>query len=126
MWHFSSQQDSDKLDLPSKPILRFIFKDQTLGTRIYLKGQRTVSLRNKHLPLLNLHLPGYSRYLWLSEIFIKDMSYLCSSNYFSLGGQYIVSAHALYHLLWYQLPQLLGNKILALLSRTLSHFSVRF
>ena len=27
VWHFSSRQDSDKLDLLNKPILRFIFKD---------------------------------------------------------------------------------------------------
>ena len=42
VWHFSSKQDSDKLDLLNKRI-RFIFKN----TIIYLKG--TVNLKDKRL-----------------------------------------------------------------------------
>ena len=45
VWHFSSKQDSDKLDLLNKRILRFIFKDLTLSTIIYLKRRGLQTLR---------------------------------------------------------------------------------
>ena len=110
MWHFSSKQDSDKLDLLNKRSFRFIFKDSNSGHDDLLKMTGTVILRNKHLQNMILtifkcrHFPDYPRYL-------KDILCLRSSHYF-LRSKYFLSAQALYHFLWYQLPQLFCGKIL--------------
>ena len=52
VWHLSSKQDSDKLDLLNKRI-RFIFKN----TIIYLKG--TVNLKDKRLQNMTI-----DHFLW--------------------------------------------------------------
>ena len=43
VWHFSSKQDSDKLDLLNKRILRFIFKDFNFEHNNLLKRAGTVT-----------------------------------------------------------------------------------
>ena len=69
MWHFSSKQDSDKLDLLSKRILRFIFKDFNSEYTNLLKRLGTVNLKDKRLQNLILtifkclHFSDYQRYL---------------------------------------------------------------
>ena len=84
VWHFSSKQDSDKLDHLNKCILRFIFKDYNSDYNNLPKKAGTANLKDK--PLQNmiltifkcLHLSDYPRYL-------KDMFRLLSSTYFLRG-----------------------------------------
>ena len=45
VWHFSSKQDSDKLDLLNKRILRFIFKDFNSEYNNSLKKVGTANLK---------------------------------------------------------------------------------
>ena len=47
VWHFSSKQDSDKLDLLNKRILRFIFKDFNSEYNNLLKKAGTANLKDK-------------------------------------------------------------------------------
>ena len=47
--HFSSKQDSDKLDLLNKRILRFIFKDFNSEYNKLLKKAGTANLKDKRL-----------------------------------------------------------------------------
>ena len=88
VWHFSSKQDSDKLDLLNKRILRFIFKDFNSEYNNLLKRAGTVNLKDKRLQNMILtifkclHFSDYPRYL-------KDMFRLRSSTY-SLGGHNIL------------------------------------
>ena len=49
VWNFSSKQDSDKLDLLNKRILRFIFKDLNSEYNNLLKGAGTANLKYKRL-----------------------------------------------------------------------------
>ena len=84
VWHFSSKQDSDKLDLLNKRILRFIFKDFNSEYNNLLKRAGTVNLKDKRLQNMILtifkclHFSDYPRYL-------KDMFRLRSSTYFLRG-----------------------------------------
>ena len=84
VWHFSSKQDSDKLDLLNKRILRFIFKDFNSEYNNLLKRAGTVNLKDKRLQNMILtifkclHFSDYPRYL-------KDMLRLPSSTYFIRG-----------------------------------------
>ena len=83
VWHFSSKQDSDKLDLLKKRI-RFIFKDFNSEYNDLLKRAGTVNLKDKRLQNMILtifkclHFSDYPRYL-------KDMFRLRSSTYFLRG-----------------------------------------
>ena len=84
VWHFSSKQDSDKLDLLNKRILRFIFKDFNSEYNNLLKKAGTANLKDKRLQNMILtifkclHFSDYPRYL-------KDMFRLRSSTYFLRG-----------------------------------------
>ena len=84
MWHFSSKQDSDKLDLLNKRILRFIFKDFNSEYNNLLKRAGTVNLKDKRLQNMILIIfkcllfSDYPRYL-------KDMFRLRPSTYFLRG-----------------------------------------
>ena len=49
VWHFSRKQDSDKLDLLNKRILRFIFKDFKSEYNNLLKKAGTANLKDKRL-----------------------------------------------------------------------------
>ena len=50
VWHFSSKQDSDKLDLLNKRIPRFIFKDFNSEYNNFLtKRAGTANLKDKRL-----------------------------------------------------------------------------
>ena len=53
VWHFSSKQDSDKLDLLNKRILRFIFKDFNSEYNNLLKKAGTANLKDKRLQKWN-------------------------------------------------------------------------
>ena len=81
---FSSKQDSDKLDLLNKRILRFIFKDFNSEYNNLLKKAGTANLKDKRLQNMILtifkclHFSDYPRYL-------KDMFRLRSSTYFLRG-----------------------------------------
>ena len=81
VWHFSSKQDSDKLDLLNKRILRLIFKDFYSEYNNLLKKAGTANLKDKRLQNVILtifkclHFSDYPRYL-------KDMFRLHSSTYF--------------------------------------------
>ena len=78
------KQDSDKLDLSNKRILRFIFKDFNSEYNNLLKRAGTVNLKDKRLQNMILtifkclHFSDYPRYL-------KDMFRLRSSTYFLRG-----------------------------------------
>ena len=74
VWHFSSKQDSDKLDLLNKRILRFIFKDFNSEYNNLLKKAGTANLKDKRLQ----NISDYPRYL-------KDIFRLRSSTYFLRG-----------------------------------------
>ena len=69
VWHFSSKQDSDKLDLLNKRILRFIFKDFNSDYNNLLKRAGTANFKDKRLQNIILtifkclHFSDYSRYL---------------------------------------------------------------
>ena len=82
--YFCSKQDSDKLDILNKRILRFIFKDFNSEYNNLLKRAGTVNLKDKRLQNMILtifkclHFSDYPRYL-------KDMFRLRSSTY-SLRG----------------------------------------
>ena len=84
VWHFSTKQDSDKLDLLNKRILRFIFKDFNSEYNNLLKKAGTANLKDKRLQNMILtifkclHFSDYPRYL-------KDMFRLRSSTYFLRG-----------------------------------------
>ena len=84
VWHFSSKQDSDKLDLLNKRILRFIFKDFNSDYNNLLKRAGTINLKDKRLQNMLitifkcLHFSDYPRYL-------KHMFRLRSSTYFLRG-----------------------------------------
>ena len=54
VWHFSSKQDSDKLDLLNKRILRFIFKDFNCEYDNLLKRAGTASVDLKDERLQNM------------------------------------------------------------------------
>ena len=83
VWHFSSKQDSDKLDLLNQRILRFIFKDYNSEYNL-LKKAGTANLKDKRLQNMILtifkclHFADYPRYL-------KDMFRLRSGTYFLRG-----------------------------------------
>ena len=53
VWHFSSKQDSDKLDLLNKRILRFSFKDFNSEYNNLLKKAGTAKLKDKRLQKRN-------------------------------------------------------------------------
>ena len=53
VWHFSSKQDSDKLDLLNKRILRFIFTDFNSEYNNLLKKAGTANLKDKRLQKWN-------------------------------------------------------------------------
>ena len=78
--YFCSKQDSDKLDILNKRILRFIFKDFNSEYNNLLKRAGTVNLKDKRLQNMILtifkclHFSDYPRYLKLSKI-IQDISY---------------------------------------------------
>ena len=78
------KQDSDKLDLSNKRILRFIFKDFNSEYNNLLKRAGTVNLKDKRLQNMILtifkclHFSDYPRYL-------KDMFRLRPSTYFLRG-----------------------------------------
>ena len=82
--HFSSKQDSVKLDLLNKRILQFVFKDFNSEYNNLLKRAGTVNLKDKRLQNMILtifkclHFSDYPRYL-------KDMFRLRSSTYFLRG-----------------------------------------
>jgi len=84
VWHFSSKQDSDKLDLLNKRILWFLFKDFNSEYYNLLKKAGTVDLKDKRIQNMILTIfrclrfSDYPRYL-------KDMFRLCSSTYFLRG-----------------------------------------
>jgi len=84
VWHFSSKQDSDKLDLLNKRILRFIFKDFNSEHYNLLKKAGTVDLKDKRMQNMILiifkclHFSDNPRYL-------KDIFRLRSSTYFLKG-----------------------------------------
>ena len=84
VWHFCGKQDSDKLDLLNKRILRFIFKDFNSEYENLLKKAGTVDLKDKRIQNMILtifkclHFSDYPRYL-------KDMFPLLSSTYFLRG-----------------------------------------
>ena len=84
VWHFSSEQDSDKLGLLNKRILRFIFKDFNSEYNNLLKRAGTVDLKDKRIQNMILtifkclHFSDYPRY-------VKDMFGLRSSTYFLRG-----------------------------------------
>ena len=84
VWHFSSKQDSDKLDLLNKRILRFIFKDFNSEYNNLLKKAGTANLKDKRLQNMILtifkclHFSDYRRHL-------KEMFRLRSSTYFLRG-----------------------------------------
>ena len=87
VWHFSSKQDSDKLDLLKKRI-RFIFKDFNSEYNDLLKRAGTVNLKDKRLQNMILtifkclNFSDYPRYL-------KDIFRLRSSTY-SLRGHNVL------------------------------------
>ena len=85
VWHFSSKQDSDKLDLLNKRILRFIFKDFNSEYNNLLKRAGTANLRDKRLqnmiPTIFNWCIHFSDYL----VYLKDMFRLRSSTYFLRG-----------------------------------------
>ena len=65
VWHFSSRQDSDKLDLLNKPILRFIFKDLNSEYNNLLKRAGTANHKDKRLQNMILTIfecPHFSDY----------------------------------------------------------------
>ena len=84
VWHFCGKQDSDKLDLLNKRILRFIFKDFNSEYDNLLKKAGIVDPKDKHIQNMILtiskclHFSDYPRYL-------KDMFRLRSSTYFLRG-----------------------------------------
>ena len=84
VWHFSSKQNSDKLDLLNKHIFRFIFKDFNFEYNNLLKRAGTANLKDKRLQNVILaifkclHFSDYTRYL-------KDKFRLHSSTYFLRG-----------------------------------------
>ena len=82
VWHFSSKQDSDKLDLLNKRILQFIFKDSEYNN--LLKRAGTENLKDKRLQNMILTI---FKCLHFSDypIHLKDMFRLCSSTYFLRG-----------------------------------------
>ena len=88
--YFCSKQDSDKLDILNKRILRFIFKDFNSEYNNLLKRAGTVNLKDKRLQNMILtifkclHFSDYPRYL-------KDMFHLRSSTYFLRGHNIIYS-----------------------------------
>ena len=53
VWHFSRKQDSDKLDLLNKRVLRFIFKDFNSEYNNLLKKAGTANLKDKRLQKWN-------------------------------------------------------------------------
>ena len=81
VWHFSSKQDSDKLDLLNKRILRFIFQDFDSEYNNLLKRAGTANLKDKRLQNMIitifkcLHFSDY-------PIYLKDMFRLHSISYF--------------------------------------------
>ena len=85
VWHFSSKQDSDKLDLLNKRILPSIFTDFNSEYNNWLKrAGTTANLKDKRLQNIILtifkclHFSDYPSYL-------KDMFRLRSSTYFLRG-----------------------------------------
>ena len=88
VWLFSSKQDSDKLDLLNKRILRFIFKDFNSEYNNLLKKEGTANLKDKRLQNMILtifkclHFSDYARYLKdicfayasLAPIFYEDIT----------------------------------------------------
>ena len=88
--YFCSKQDSDKLDILNKRILRFIFKDFNSEYNNLLKRAGTVNLKDKRLQNMILtifkclHFSDYPRYL-------KDMFHLRSSTHFLRGHNIIYS-----------------------------------
>ena len=85
VWHFSSKQDSDKLDLLNKRILRFIFKDFNSKYNNFLtKRAGTANFKDKRLQnmiLTILKRPHFADY----PIYLKDIFRLRSSTYFLRG-----------------------------------------
>ena len=85
VWHFSSKQDSDKLDLLNKRILRFVFKDFNSEYNNLLKRAGTANLKDKRLqnmiPTIFNWCIHFSDYL----VYLKDMFRLRSSTYFLRG-----------------------------------------
>ena len=85
VWHFPSKQDSDKLDLLNKRILRFIFKDFNSKYNNFLtKRAGTANFKDKRLQnmiltiLKRLHFSDY-------PIYLKVIFRLRSSTYFLRG-----------------------------------------
>ena len=119
VWHFSSKQDSDKLDLLSKRILRFTFKDFNSECNNLLKRAGTANLRDTHLQNMIfttfkcLHFSDYPRYL-------QDMFHLRSSTYFLRGHMLCCLNHWLLVMVlillvtWQQYPGTLFLTITAL------------
>ena len=84
VWHFSSKQDSDKMDLLNKRILRFMFKDFNSEYNNLRKRAGTTNLKNKRLQNMILTI---FKCLHFSDypIYLKDIFRLRSSTYFLRG-----------------------------------------
>ena len=68
VWHFSSKQDSDKLDLLNKRILRFIFKDFNSEYNNLLKKAGTANLKDKRLQNMILTILNVFIFLIIQDI----------------------------------------------------------
>ena len=75
VWHFSSKQDSDKLDLLNKRILRFVFKDFNSEYNNLLKRAGTINLKDKCLQ--NMILTILNVYIFLIIQDIKKICFTC-------------------------------------------------
>ena len=74
--HFSSKQDSDKLDLLNKRILRFIFKDFNSEYNNLLKRAGTVNLKDKRLQNMILTIFKCLHFLIIQDI--KKICFACA------------------------------------------------
>ena len=75
VWHFSSKQDSDKLDLLNKRI-RFIFKDFNSEYNNLLKRAGTVNLKDKRLQNMILTIFKCLHFLIIQDI--KKICFVCA------------------------------------------------
>ena len=74
--YFCSKQDSDKLDILNKRILRFIFKDFNSEYNNLLKRAGTVNLKDKRLQNMILTIFKCLHFLIIQDI--KKICFACA------------------------------------------------
>ena len=74
--HFSSKQDSVKLDLLNKRILQFVFKDFNFEFNNLLKRAGTVNLKDKRLQNMILTIFKCLHFLIIQDI--KKICFVCA------------------------------------------------